>query len=246
MIRIVIADDQDLIRESLKIVLNINSDMQVTGTVKNGIELMQLLEQQPADVILMDVRMPRMDGVLATKAVKERWPEIRIIILTTFDDDEYVLNGLKYGASGYLLKGISVPELSDAIRKVAAGEAMLNKDIVTKVVRIFNREGAQAGSRAVPSRDDAMSRQEKQEREKGFFIEVDPLGAGELTRTERNIVRLTGRGLSNKEIAEKLSLAEGTIRNGLSVALSKLALRDRTQMAIWAVQTGMVQQPVES
>lgn len=245
MIRIAIADDQDLIRESLKIVLNINPDMQVTGTVKNGIELMQLLEQQTADVILMDVRMPQMDGVLATKAVKERWPDIRIIILTTFDDDEYVLNGLKYGASGYLLKGISVSELSDAIRKVAAGEAMLNKDIVTKVVRIFNREGAQAGSRAAPYRDDAMSRQEKQEREKGFFIEVDHLGAGELTRTERNIVRLTGRGLSNKEIAEKLSLAEGTIRNGLSVALSKLALRDRTQMAIWAVQTGMVQQSVE-
>lgn len=247
MIRVIIADDQDLICESLKIVLNINPDMQVTGTVKNGVQLMQLLERQPADVILMDVRMPQMDGVLATKAVKEKWPEIRIIILTTFDDDEYVLNGLKYGASGYLLKGISVPELSDAIRKVAAGEAMLNKDIVTKVVKLFNREGAQAGGIASckDGRAGIVSCQEQQEREKGFFIEVDSLGASELTRTERNIVRLTGRGLSNKEIAEKLSLADGTIRNGLSVALSKLALRDRTQMAIWAVQTGMARQPVE-
>ena len=138
MIRVVIADDQALIRESLRVVLNINPDMEVAGVASNGIQLIQLLEKQAADVILMDVRMPQMDGVLATKAVKERWPGIRIIILTTFDDDEYVLNGLKYGASGYLLKGITVPELSEAIRKVVAGEAMLNKDIVTKVVKLFN------------------------------------------------------------------------------------------------------------
>ena len=239
MIRIAIADDQALIRESLRVVLNINPDMEVAGVAANGVQLLQFLEKQAVDVILMDVRMPQMDGVLATKAVKERWPSIKIIILTTFDDDEYVLNGLKYGASGYLLKGITVPELSEAIRNVMAGEAMLNKDIVTKVVRLFNSGEAAASSGA------AMSQQERQEREKGFEIEVDNLGAGELTRTERNIARLTGRGLSNKEIAEKLCLAEGTIRNGMSVTLSKLALRDRTQLAIWAVQTGLSRQPVE-
>lgn len=244
MIRIVIADDQALIRESLRVVLNINPDMEVAGVAANGVQLLQFLEKQAVDVILMDVRMPQMDGVLATKAVKERWPSIKIIILTTFDDDEYVLNGLKYGASGYLLKGITVPELSEAIRNVMAGEAMLNKDIVTKVVRLFNSGEAQAGAAAASS-GAAMSQQERQEREKGFEIEVDDLGAGELTRTERNIARLTGRGLSNKEIAEKLCLAEGTIRNGMSVTLSKLALRDRTQLAIWAVQTGLSRQPVE-
>ena len=244
MIRVVIADDQALIRESLRVVLNINPDMEVAGVASNGIQLIQLLEKQAADVILMDVRMPQMDGVLATKAVKERWPGIRIIILTTFDDDEYVLNGLKYGASGYLLKGITVPELSEAIRKVVAGEAMLNKDIVTKVVKLFNSGKTQAG--AVPAiSGESMSQQEQQEREKGFDIEVDALGAKELTRTERNIARLTGRGLSNKEIAERLCLAEGTIRNGMSVTLSKLALRDRTQLAIWAVQAGLSHQPVE-
>ena len=110
MLKVIIADDQDLIRESLKIVLDINEDIQVVGVACNGMELLQLLEKQPADIILMDVRMPQLDGVQATKAVKEKYPATKIIILTTFDDDEYVFNGLKYGASGYLLKGISVPD----------------------------------------------------------------------------------------------------------------------------------------
>ena len=139
MIRVMIADDQELIRESLQIVLDINEDMQVVGVAQNGAELLELLEKQAADVILMDVRMPKMDGVQATKAVKKKYPATKIIILTTFDDDEYVMNGLKYGASGYLLKGISVPELSAAIRKVAEGGAMLNTDIVTKVVKLFSQ-----------------------------------------------------------------------------------------------------------
>lgn len=244
MIRVIIADDQDLIRDSLKIVLNINQDMEVVGAATNGIQLLQLLETQPADVILMDVRMPEMDGVLATKAVKEKWPEIKIIILTTFDDDEYVLNGLKYGASGYLLKGITVPELSDAVRKVAAGEAMLNKDIVTKVVRLFNK--GEAENAFAPALEPvSMSNAEKEERQRGFSIEVDELGYRELSRTERNIIRLVGRGMSNKEIADMLSLAGGTIRNSLSVALSKLGLRDRTQLAIWTVQNGMAEENVE-
>ena len=116
MLKVIIADDQDLIRESLKIVLDINEDIQVVGMACNGVELLQLLEKQPADIILMDVRMPQLDGVQATKAVKEKYPATKIIILTTFDDDEYVFNGLKYGASGYLLKGISVPDLTEAIR----------------------------------------------------------------------------------------------------------------------------------
>lgn len=244
MIRVIIADDQDLIRDSLKIVLNINQDMEVVGAATNGIQLLQLLETQPADVILMDVRMPEMDGVLATKAVKEKWPEIKIIILTTFDDDEYVLNGLKYGASGYLLKGITVPELSDAVRKVAAGEAMLNKDIVTKVVRLFNK-GEAENAFAAALEPVSMSNAEKEERQRGFSIEVDELGYRELSRTERNIIRLVGRGMSNKEIADMLSLAGGTIRNSLSVALSKLGLRDRTQLAIWTVQNGMAEENVE-
>lgn len=247
MIRVMIVDDQDLIRDSLKIVLGINEDMEVVGTAASGEELLQLLETRQADVILMDVRMPHMDGVMATKAVKAKYPATKIIILTTFDDDEYVLNGLKYGASGYLLKGISVPELAEAIRKVAAGEAMLNKDIVTKVVKLFSKVSAQPQEPVLPRADglDMMDVQERQERSRKFAIEVDEQGVEELSRTERNIARLVGRGFSNKEIAQYLKLSDGTVRNSLSTALSKLDLRDRTQLAIWTVQIGLVQEELE-
>lgn len=243
VLKVIIADDQDLIRESLKIVLDINEDIQVVGMACNGMELLQLLEKQPADIILMDVRMPQLDGVQATKAVKEKYPATKIIILTTFDDDEYVFNGLKYGASGYLLKGISVPDLTEAIRKVAAGEAMLNKDIVTKVVKLFaeNSSLVQLGEN-VP---EIISPAEQQERQSKFAIQVDELGVRELSKTERNIAKLVGRGFSNKEIAQYMKLSEGTVRNSLSTALSKLDLRDRTQLAIWTVQINMVQEELE-
>lgn len=192
--------------------------MEVIGLASNGHELIELIKKNQPDVVLMDVRMPELDGVEATRAVKEQWPGVRIIILTTFDDDEYVFNALKYGASGYLLKGVSVPELSSAIRTVAQGGAMINPGIVTKVVKFFNHM-AQSSLTAEPE---------------------DTKSADVLSRTERNIALLVGRGLSNKEIAAKLSLSDGTIRNGLSSALAKLNLRDRTQLAIWAVQTGLV------
>lgn len=239
-IKIAIADDQDLIRESLKIVLDINEDMEVAVLARNGVELLEMLAQQPVDVILMDVRMPEMDGVMATKAVKAKYPDTRIIILTTFDDDEYVFNGLKYGASGYLLKGISVPDLSEAIRKVVAGEAMLNKDIVTKVVKLFTQSNVLTAEQPIEP-----AAEERAERARSFEIAVDGIGVKELVRTERNVIRLVGRGMSNKEIAQELCLSEGTVRNCMSVILSKLAIRDRTQLAIWSVQTGMAEQALE-
>lgn len=222
MIKVVIADDQELIRESLKIVLDQNVDMEVTALAENGRQLMDMLKVSQPDVILMDVRMPELDGVQATKAVKELYPAVKIIILTTFDDDEYVFNALKYGASGYLLKGVSVPDLTNAIRTVVSGGAMINPGVVAKVVKLFNQMA-----------------------KNNLSVETDTSGAEDLTRTERNIAHLVGHGLSNKEIAERLSLSEGTVRNGLSNALSKLALRDRTQLAIWAVQTGLAAAEVE-
>ena len=222
MIRIMIADDQELIRESLKVVLDMNPDMEVIGLAENGRQLLEILAGNVPDVILMDVRMPELDGVLCTKAVKEKYPQAKIIILTTFDDDEYVYNALKYGASGYLLKGVSVPELSTAIRTVVCGGSMLNPGVVTKVVKLFSRMA-----------------------QSNLAVDADETVAGELSRTERNIARLVGQGLSNKEIAERLRFSEGTVRNNLSAALSKLALRDRTQMAIWAVQTGLAASALE-
>lgn len=216
MIKVLIADDQELIRESLKIILDMNQDIKVVGVAENGRKVLDLMRNTLPDIILMDIRMPELDGVLCTKVVKEKFPEVKIIILTTFDDDEYVFYALKYGASGYLLKGCSVQELTAAIHTAMNGGSILNQGVITKVVKLFNQL---AQTNIIP--------------------EFNAEEFEDLNRTERNIACLVGRGLSNKEIAETLFLSEGTIRNALSSALSKLKLRDRTQLAIWAVQKGL-------
>lgn len=222
MIKVLIADDQELIRQSLQIILNSESDFEVTDAVANGHEVIRSIRKERPDVVLMDIRMPEMDGVVCTQIIKENYPDIKIIILTTFDDDEYVFNALKYGASGYLLKGISMKELNEAIHKVYHGTAMINEDIASKVVRLFSRMA-----------------------QSNLAIQVDEQRSGELKNTEWQIIVQVGSGLSNKEIAAKLNLSEGTVRNGLSTILSKLNLRDRTQLAIWAVQTGAVNRSFE-
>ncbi len=217
MIKVLIADDQELIRQSIQIILSSVPDFTVTESVENGLEVIRSVRREKPDVILMDIRMPEMDGVVCTRIIKENYPDIKIIILTTFDDDEYVFNALKYGASGYLLKGISIDELTKAIRKVYNGNAMINEDIAAKVVRLFSQ----------------MARS-------NITIQVDETQSEELKRGEWEIIVQVGRGCSNKEIAANLKLSEGTVRNSLSHILSKLGLRDRTQLAIWAVQTGAV------
>ncbi len=217
MIKILIADDQELIRQSLQIILNNENDFEVTDAVGNGVEVIRSVRKNRPDVILMDIRMPEMDGVVCTQILKENYPDIKIIILTTFDDDEYVFNALKYGASGYLLKGISMKELSEAIRKVHSGNAMINGDIASKVVKLFSKMA-----------------------QSNLTIQVDEAQSESLKESEWQIIVQVGSGLSNKEIATKLKLSEGTVRNSLSIILSKLGLRDRTQLAIWAVQTGAI------
>ena len=139
MIKVLIADDQELIRESLKIVLNTHEDLQVIDTVEDGFGVLDSLKRNIPDVILMDIRMPRMDGVYCTKMVKEAYPDVKIIILTTFDDDDFVFSALKFGASGYLLKGVSMDGLYQAILTVVSGGAMINPDIATKVFRLFSK-----------------------------------------------------------------------------------------------------------
>ena len=216
MIKVLIADDQELIRTSLQIVLNNQENIEVTDVVANGQEVMRSVYKNKPDVILMDIRMPKMDGVQCTKIIKENYPNIKIIILTTFDDDEYVYNALKYGASGYLLKGVSIDDLVKAIHTVYSGRAMINPDIATKVVRLFSQMA------------------------KGnYAIEVSQKEVEDLTKTELKIIEQVGYGFSNKEIADALNLSEGTVRNYLSTILSKLKLRDRTQLAIWAIQSGV-------
>ncbi len=216
-IKVLVADDQELVREGLGIVLSNRPEIEYMGAVGDGREVIRAVRKEKPDVILMDVRMPEMDGVTCTKIIKEQYDDIKIIILTTFDDDEYVLGALRDGASGYLLKGTSMKDLVNAIQMVNSGSAMINPDIAAKVVNLFSKMAQ--GS---------------------FSIKVRSDGIKELGNTERKVTRLIGMGYSNKEIAAELSLSEGTIRNYLSSILDKLELRDRTQLAILAVQTGVV------
>lgn len=213
MIKILIADDQELIRESLKIILSTKEEFDVIDTVSSGKEVIESIRRQKPDIILMDVRMPDMDGVQCTKFVKEVYPEIKIIVLTTFDDDEYIFSALKYGASGYLLKGISLDELTRSIKTVLEGGAIFNPNVASKVTKIFSQM--------------AMNNVVKES------FKDDDLPT--LSNTEWKIIQQVSQGYSNKEIAESLTFTEGTIRNYLSVILDKLDLRDRTQLAIWYI-----------
>lgn len=216
MIKILIADDQELIRESLKIILSTNNEFEVIDTVGSGKEVVESIRRHIPDIILMDVRMPDMDGVQCTKFVKEVYPEIKVIVLTTFDDDEYIFSALKYGASGYLLKGVSLDELTSAIKTVLQGGAIFNPNVASKVTKIFS-EMAKNNIVAERIHDEDLPN---------------------LSDTEWKIIQQVSQGLSNKEIAEILKFTEGTIRNYLSVILDKLQLCDRTQLAIWYIHRG--------
>ena len=215
MVKVLIADDQELIRESLKIILDSKPDIEVTDAVSDGLEVIRSIREKRPDIILLDIRMPRLDGVSCTKIIKEGYTDIKIIILTTFDDDEYVFNALKYGASGYLLKGISMDNLVEAINTVYQGQAMINPDIASKVLKFFSKLAVNNETIHVPVENIKM-----------------------ITKNEWTIIKEVSKGKSNKEIAKDLSFSEGTVRNYLSNILDKLELRDRTQLAIWAISRG--------
>ena len=215
MVKVLIADDQELIRESLKIILDSKPDIEVTDAVSDGLEVIRSIREKRPDIILLDIRMPRLDGVSCTKIIKEGYPDIKIIILTTFDDDEYVFNALKYGASGYLLKGISMDSLVEAINTVYQGQAMINPDIASKVLKFFSKLAVNNETIHVPVENIKM-----------------------ITKNEWTIIKEVSKGKSNKEIAKDLSFSEGTVRNYLSNIWDKLELRDRTQLAIWAISRG--------
>ncbi|MEF9972519.1 MAG: response regulator transcription factor [Clostridia bacterium] len=214
MIKILIVDDQEIIRESLDILLGTCDQFQVVGKAINGAQAYDMVYRCMPDVVLMDVFMPIMDGVECTKRIMAAFPKVKIIILTTFDDDQYVFDALSYGASGYLLKGISVAELESAITVVVSGGAMINPNITTKVIRLFSEM-----------------------RQPGCELKVNESEIKNLTGNERLIIQQIGKGLSNREISAALLLGEGTVRNYISSILEKLGLRDRTQLAIYAVQS---------
>jgi DNA-binding NarL/FixJ family response regulator len=214
-IRVLLVDDQKLMREGLRVLLELEPDLQVVGEAENGATALEAYAAYQPDVVLMDVRMPGMDGVEATWRLRERWPAARVIILTTFDDDEYVFEGLRAGALGYLLKDVSGVDLARAIRTVAAGGALIEPSVAQKVLAEF--------ARLAPP------------------VRAPEAGLPEpLSGREREILELLAQGLSNREIGARLSLAEGTVKNYVTTILQKLGVRDRTQAAIRAKELGLI------
>ena len=223
MIKIIIADDQKLLRESLKIILSSNYNFRIIDLVSNGLEVLESIEKEKPNIVLMDIRMPEMDGVNCTRVIKEKYPDINVIVLTTFDDDEYIYNSLRYGASGYLLKGSSLEELSSAIQTVYEGGSIIHPKAATKAFKLFSDMANQKVNKEIEVQSDCVM---------------------DLSKTEWKVIEKVADGLSNKEIALSLHFSEGTIRNYLSVILDKLQLRDRTQLAIWYLQSGKKQREV--
>jgi DNA-binding NarL/FixJ family response regulator len=215
-IRVLLVDDQALFREGLETLLSVHKDLQVVGQASNGQEALEVATKVQPDVILMDVRMPILDGVRATYLLKEALPQCRVIVLTTFDDDEYIFDALRTGAVGYLLKDVASAQLVEAIRAASRGESILEPSVAAKVIAEFTRV-----SRLVP-----LAQMEQL---------VDPLSEREL-----EILGLIARGASNKEIGDQLFIAEGTVKNHVTHILDKLGVRDRTQAALKARELGLL------
>ncbi len=230
-IRIMVVDDQMLLREGFRRLLELEGQgLQVVATAGDGAEALTTVarlaaEGAPPDVILMDVRMPIMTGVEATAALRQQWPAIGVLILTTFDDEQNIVEGLRAGAKGYLLKDASLEELVAAIRAVQRGESPIQPSVAAKLVQRMTREAAPADAAPRPTITGPRS--------------MDQVMFDELTEREREILRYLGQGASNREISEQLFITEGTVKNHVSNILGKLALRDRTQAAIYAREHGM-------
>ncbi|MEJ2736283.1 MAG: response regulator transcription factor [Anaerolineae bacterium] len=215
-IRVLLVDDQCLFREGLETLLSVHKDIEVAGQASNGQEAVEVATQVQPDVVLMDVRMPVLNGVRATRRLKRALPQCRVIVLTTFDDDEYVFDALRAGAVGYLLKDVPSARLVEAIRATARGESILEPSVAAKVIAEFTRV-----SGMVPA---AQMEQL-----------VEPLSEREL-----EILNWIARGASNKEIADQLFIAEGTVKNHVTHILGKLGVRDRTQAALKARELGLL------
>ena len=219
MIRVVIADDQGMVRAGLRSLLEGERDIEVVGEASDGAQVLALVRRSEPDVVLMDVRMPQRDGISATRELVAAGLPTRVLMLTTYDLDEYVFSALRAGAGGFLLKDASAEELVDAVRVIAAGEGLLARSATTRLIAEFARSPA-----------------------------ADPAAAAALTRLtarEVDVLRLLARGSSNPEIAASLVVSAATVKTHVASILAKLNLRDRVQAAIFAYESGLVR-PGES
>lgn len=210
MVSILLAEDQSLVRQGLKMMIETDPKLKVKGEAANGKEAIELCEKEYFDIAILDIRMPEMTGLEAMRIIKKRWPDMKILILTTFNDEDYALEALKNGANGYMLKDADAEELIRSILSCLKGGLTIEDQVAAKVL---------------PS----LMHQEQ----------VDDIDSS-LTKREVDIIIGVGQGLSNKEIAEELFLSVGTVKNNISVILDKLDLRDRTQLAIYAIRHNIV------
>jgi DNA-binding NarL/FixJ family response regulator len=213
-VRVLLVDDDDLMRAGLRAVLSSDDSVEVAGEAPDGREAVELAARLRPDIVLMDVRMPNMDGIAATRELLERVPAARVIVLTTFEDDDYIFGSLSAGASGFLLKRTRPEELIAAIHTIAAGEALLSPSVTRRVV-----------DRMAPSMPVGATSSERLD---------------ELTPRERDVLELIARGLSNREIADALVIEESTVKTHVKRILMKLDLRDRVHAVIFGYETGLV------
>ncbi len=218
-IRVLLADDQDIIRTGLTIILNHQPDIEVVGQAANGLEAVEAAKQLQPDVVLMDIKMPHLNGIQATRQIVAALPKTQIIILTTYDTDDWVFDGIRAGAVGYLLKDTSGDNLAEAVRGALRGESQIDPTVARKVLREFQQVTSR---RAAPPQP----------------VDDEPLE--QLTDREEDILKLLAAGLANKEIAQQLSLSEGTVKNHISAILAKLHANDRTQAVLTALKRGLV------
>jgi DNA-binding NarL/FixJ family response regulator len=216
-IRVLITDDQEIVRQGLAIIVRGQADLQVIGVAENGERAVELAREHQPDIVLMDIKMPKMNGIQATQKIVKECKATQVIILTTFDTDELIFAGIRAGARGYLLKDAPSEILLDAIRRVHSGESILNPTVARKLLEEFARGAPKTKS---PN--------------------VEPL-IEELTEREIEILRLLMEGLANKEIGNNLGLAEGTVKNHVSTILAKLHANDRTHAVVSALRQGIVE-----
>jgi DNA-binding NarL/FixJ family response regulator len=210
-IDVLLVDDQRLLREGLRTLLELHADLRVVGEAADGVDAEQKVERLRPAVVLMDLRMPHRDGVAATARILERFPDMHVLVLTTFDDDELVFRSLEAGACGYLLKDVGSDALADAVRAAARGESPLQPSIARKVLERMRQPTSPAAA---------------------------PVYSEVFTARDRDVLRRLAEGATNREIAADLALTEGTVKNYISALLAKTSLHDRTQLALFAARHG--------
>jgi DNA-binding NarL/FixJ family response regulator len=209
--KVIICDDQAIVRDGLEMMLKLEPDIQVVGVAEDGAAAVEMAAKEKPDLVLMDLKMPIMNGVEATRQIRTRYPDIKVLVLTTYDDDAWVFDAIQAGASGYLLKDTPRDEVVKAIRGTVTGKTYVDPSIAGKVLRQASSHQTQPAS----------------------------LITSQLTEREIEVLRLIAKGLNNKDISDRLFLSEGTIRNHVSAILAKLGVSDRTQAAVIAIQHGL-------